>query len=127
MEGTIGALAHASHNEERERLFEIQRTRGLKAYLEAHDGPFQPEPMGPKSARGCAERAAKTKAKGESENDGKKADKGRRLLSFWPQPRARNGPELFAKQACRITCVTVFTAIAKRADRHRRLNRTQMS
>ena len=61
MEGTLGALAHASHNEERERLFEVQRTQGLKAYLEARDGPFQPEPMGPKSAKGRAARAAKAK------------------------------------------------------------------
>jgi enoyl-CoA hydratase len=59
MEGALGALAHASHNEERERLFEIQRTQGLKAYLDARDGPFQPEPMGPKSDMA---RAGQTKA-----------------------------------------------------------------
>jgi enoyl-CoA hydratase/carnithine racemase len=59
MEGALGALAHASHSEERERLFEIQRTQGLKAYLDARDGPFQPEPMGPKSAMA---RAGRTKA-----------------------------------------------------------------
>ena len=64
LEGTLGALAHASHNEERERLFEIQRTQGLKAYLEARDGPFQPEPMGPKSEKGRAARAAKAKPEG---------------------------------------------------------------
>jgi len=52
MEGTLGALAHASHNEHREKLHEIQRTHGLKAYLDARDGPFQPEPMGPRSAKG---------------------------------------------------------------------------
>ena len=63
MEGTLGALAHASHNEERERLFEIQRTQGLRAYLDARDGPFQPEPMGPRSAKGRAEKARATKAK----------------------------------------------------------------
>ena len=57
LEGALGALAHASHNEERERLFEIQRTQGLKAYLDARDGPFQPEPMGPKSAKARAGRA----------------------------------------------------------------------
>ena len=49
LEGTLGALAHSSHSEERERLFEAQRSKGLKAYLELRDGPFQPEPMGPKS------------------------------------------------------------------------------
>jgi enoyl-CoA hydratase/carnithine racemase len=49
LEGALGALAHSSHNEERERLFEAQRAKGLKAYLELRDGPFQPEPMGPRS------------------------------------------------------------------------------
>jgi enoyl-CoA hydratase len=52
LEGTLGALAHSSHNEARERLHEAQRTGGLKAYLEMRDGPFQPEPMGPRSAKG---------------------------------------------------------------------------
>jgi enoyl-CoA hydratase/carnithine racemase len=52
LEGTLGALAHSSHNEHREQLLETQRTHGLKAYLEMRDGPFQPEPMGPRSAKG---------------------------------------------------------------------------
>ena len=34
VEGTLGALAHASHNEDREKLFETQRNEGIKAYLE---------------------------------------------------------------------------------------------
>src|SRR5437763_289241 len=38
LEGTLGALAHSSHNEHRERLFEAQRKHGLKAYLEMRDG-----------------------------------------------------------------------------------------
>src|SRR5580692_8848152 len=49
LEGALSALVHSSHNEDRQRLFEAQRTGGLKAYLEARDGPFHPEPMGPKS------------------------------------------------------------------------------
>ena len=57
LEGTLGALAHSSHNEVRERLHEAQRTHGLKAYLEMRDGPFQPEPMGPRSAKGRAKKA----------------------------------------------------------------------
>jgi enoyl-CoA hydratase/carnithine racemase len=52
LEGTLGALAHASHNEHREKLLQAQREHGLKAYLELRDGPFQPEPMGPRSAKG---------------------------------------------------------------------------
>jgi enoyl-CoA hydratase/carnithine racemase len=61
LEGTLGALAQASHNEYREKLFEVHRTQGVKAYLEMRDGPFQPEPMGPRSAKGRAARA-KTKS-----------------------------------------------------------------
>jgi enoyl-CoA hydratase len=49
LEGALGAIVHSSHNEEREKLFEAQRSKGLKAYLELRDGPFSPEPMGPKS------------------------------------------------------------------------------
>ena len=49
LEGALSALVHSSHNEDRERLLEEQRTKGLKAYLELRDGPFQPEPMGPRS------------------------------------------------------------------------------
>ena len=62
LEGTLGALAHASHNEYREELYNIQRTQGTKAYLDKRDGPFQPEPMGPRSAKGRAARAKKEKS-----------------------------------------------------------------
>ena len=64
LEGALGALVHSSHNEIREKLFEVQRTEGLKAYLEMRDGPFQPEPMGPRSAKGRAARAAAKKDSG---------------------------------------------------------------
>jgi len=57
LEGTLGALAHSSHNEVRERLHEAQRAHGLKAYLDMRDGPFQPEPMGPRSAKGRQKKA----------------------------------------------------------------------
>jgi enoyl-CoA hydratase len=60
LEGSLGALAQASHNEYREKLFEVHRRDGVKAYLDMRDGPFQPEPMGPRSAKG---RAARAKAK----------------------------------------------------------------
>ncbi len=59
VEGALGALAHSSHNEYREQLFEVQRTEGVRAYLQMRDGPFQPEPMGPRSAKARAERAAR--------------------------------------------------------------------
>ena len=51
MEGAFSAMAHASHNDMREKLLEAQRSGGLKSYLELRDGPFQPEPMGPRSAK----------------------------------------------------------------------------
>ena len=57
LEGALGALAHTSHNEYREELFEIQRSQGMKAYLDKRDGPFQPEPMGPRSAKARAAKA----------------------------------------------------------------------
>jgi enoyl-CoA hydratase/carnithine racemase len=59
LEGTLGALAHTSHNEHREQLFEAQREHGLKAYLDMRDGPFQPEPMGPRSAKGRQKKAGR--------------------------------------------------------------------
>jgi enoyl-CoA hydratase/carnithine racemase len=60
-EGALAALVHSSHNEERQRLLDIQSEKGTKAYLEARDGPFQPEPMGPRSAKGRQQRTAKAK------------------------------------------------------------------
>ena len=54
LEGTLGAIAHSSHTDYREELFEKQRTEGVRAYLQMRDGPFQPEPMGPRSEKGRA-------------------------------------------------------------------------
>ncbi|HLQ91328.1 MAG TPA: enoyl-CoA hydratase/isomerase family protein [Xanthobacteraceae bacterium] len=51
LEGTLSALVHSSHSDERQRLLDIQAAQGTKSYLEARDGPFQPEPMGPRSKR----------------------------------------------------------------------------
>ena len=58
-EGALGALAHSSHTEYREQLYETMRNDGVKAYLQMRDGPFQPEPMGPRSEKGMQEHAAK--------------------------------------------------------------------
>ena len=46
LEGTLAALVHSSHNEERAEAARHPGTQGTKAYLEMRDGPFQPEPMG---------------------------------------------------------------------------------
>jgi len=45
----LSNLAHASFNAERAELLDVMRNGGLKAFLEARDGGFQPEPFGPKS------------------------------------------------------------------------------
>jgi enoyl-CoA hydratase len=62
VEGALGALAHASHNEYRERLFEIQRSQGMKAYLDERDGPFRPEPMGQRSSKASVSKVRAKKA-----------------------------------------------------------------
>jgi enoyl-CoA hydratase/carnithine racemase len=50
-EQLLGTMAQASHNEYREKLFEAQKNEGTRAYLQLRDGPFQPEPMGPRSKK----------------------------------------------------------------------------
>lgn len=50
--GPLSALAHSSHGPERERLHEAQERGGMRAFLDARDTPFHPEPFGPKSRRG---------------------------------------------------------------------------
>src|SRR2546428_13411639 len=45
----LSALAHASFNEERGTLLEAMQTGGLRAFLDARDGGFLPEPFGPQS------------------------------------------------------------------------------
>jgi len=49
LEGTFSTLAHASHNEHREKLLDAQLKDGMKTFLQLRDGPFKPEPMGPHS------------------------------------------------------------------------------
>ena len=45
----LSSIAHSSHGKDREALLEAQAKGGMKAFLEARDGPFLPEPYGPKS------------------------------------------------------------------------------
>src|SRR2546428_1908927 len=45
----LSAMSHASYNDERGHLLDLMKTGGLKAFLEARDGGFIPEPFGPKS------------------------------------------------------------------------------
>ncbi|PYM18712.1 MAG: hypothetical protein DMD78_27195 [Candidatus Rokuibacteriota bacterium] len=47
----LSAMAHASYNAERGDLLEAMKAGGLKAFLEARDGAFRPEPFGPKAER----------------------------------------------------------------------------
>ena len=45
----LSNLAHGSHGTFRANLMEAMKTGGMRAFLEARDGPFRPEPFGPKS------------------------------------------------------------------------------
>ncbi len=45
----MSAFGHSSHDQARQSMFDAQVQGGFKAFLEKRDGPFQPEPMGPKS------------------------------------------------------------------------------
>ena len=47
----LSSVAHSSHGGHREALWDAQSTGGLKGFLEARDGPFLPEPFGPKSRK----------------------------------------------------------------------------
>jgi enoyl-CoA hydratase/carnithine racemase len=49
MNAPLSALAHASFNAERAELLDVMKSGGMKAFLEARDGSFHPEPFGPKS------------------------------------------------------------------------------
>jgi enoyl-CoA hydratase/carnithine racemase len=49
MNAPLSALAHASFNAERGELLDLMKSGGMKAFLEARDGAFHPEPFGPKS------------------------------------------------------------------------------
>ena len=45
------ALGHCSHGAERQAMFDAEKERGMKGYMEVRDGKFFPEPFGPKSKR----------------------------------------------------------------------------
>jgi enoyl-CoA hydratase/carnithine racemase len=45
----LSAMAHSSHNSFKAQLMDAMRNGGMRAYLEMRDGPFLPEPFGPKS------------------------------------------------------------------------------
>ncbi len=51
MNDPLSVLVHSSNTTDREKLFAALKEGGLRAFLEARDGPFQPEPFGPKSSR----------------------------------------------------------------------------
>jgi len=47
----LSAIAHASFNADRAKLLDLMQTGGLKAFLDARDTPFEPEPGGPRSKK----------------------------------------------------------------------------
>jgi enoyl-CoA hydratase len=44
-----GTLGHCSHGPERQAMFDAQKERGMRGYLEVRDSKFIPEPFGPRS------------------------------------------------------------------------------
>ena len=50
MNAPFSSMAHASYNAQRAELIAAMQSGGLKAFLEARDGGFRPEPFGPRSA-----------------------------------------------------------------------------
>lgn len=50
LNGALNALVHSSYGPERQRLDRAMADGGLRAFLQARDGPFRPEPFGPRSA-----------------------------------------------------------------------------
>jgi enoyl-CoA hydratase/carnithine racemase len=52
LDGILSAPAHVMLREEfRRPLDEARQKQGIRAYLQLRDGPFQPEPFGPRSKR----------------------------------------------------------------------------
>lgn len=51
LNSALSSMAHSSDGPDRARLFDALREGGVRAYLDARDGPFQPEPFGPKSKK----------------------------------------------------------------------------
>ena len=51
MNAPFSSMAHASYNAQRAELIAAMQSGGLKAFLEARDGGFRPEPFGPRSAQ----------------------------------------------------------------------------
>jgi enoyl-CoA hydratase len=50
MNAPFSSMAHASYNAQRAELIAAMQAGGLKAFLEARDGGFRPEPFGPRAA-----------------------------------------------------------------------------
>jgi enoyl-CoA hydratase len=52
LNGELSAMAHSSSREDyRKEMFDAMATGGMRSFLEVRDGPFQPEPFGPRSKR----------------------------------------------------------------------------
>ena len=52
LNGELSALAHASSREDyRKEMFDAMVSGGMRGFLQVRDGPFQPEPFGPRSQR----------------------------------------------------------------------------
>ncbi len=59
VEGGLGALVHSSHDEFRERLFAIQRSQGMKAYLDSARRTVPARADGAALRQGTAQQASR--------------------------------------------------------------------
>ena len=51
LNGELSAMAHSSSSEPyRKEMFDALTGEGMKGFLTVRDGPFQPEPFGPRSS-----------------------------------------------------------------------------
>lgn len=52
LNGELSAAAHSSSREDyRKEMFDAMTSGGMRSFLQVRDGPFQPEPFGPRSKR----------------------------------------------------------------------------
>jgi enoyl-CoA hydratase/carnithine racemase len=50
LNGELSAMAHSSSREDyRKEMFDAMASGGMRGFLQVRDGPFQPEPFGPRS------------------------------------------------------------------------------
>ena len=56
MNWLLSSIAHSSQRPDynRKEMLDAAMERGMRGFLDARDGPFRPEPFGPRSAGGSS-------------------------------------------------------------------------